>query len=795
MMTAAAETTIQGNRDFIDAIFAGMRADERVWTAQFKTSPSLANGMQWEGLPVGPGYQNRNPSHAGWNHYFSVATLKADDTGEIHRRRECFSRLFVLVLDDATPIPGIDPTWVLETSLKDNGESNVQIGYRLATPLDDIALATHIHKALKDAGRIVQADKNGNNPVRYVRLPWGCNTKVSPPHQNRLLYWSPDSVVELSALVGALGIDLSVMPAEDAPPAVGISDVIAAEASAEWQPKARKLAWDGALRTHNDPTLGRNSEIFRLGTYAARDRLPEEALEFVLQEFVGRMRQTNTSGKPAPVNWGNERATIRRGYAQGHKDGVPKLVDVGALIRNAGASNQPDSLDSMLGLGRINAKTQPRCVIPSEKRGVREFPIQELNDTADWIAATAAVSYPEVTQHAILGLVGAAAARLYVTPQGDPLSLYLGASARSIGELRYTHHAIHAAMRHAGLRRIVRMSRFTSPQTILKTLMRSPASIYLSDDYGGLSAFARRQPSGLQEQALATLAAVYDGHSIQLDGPEDAGFRPGSAQVQDEQPIIMAPSLSMFGLVGDDHLATLMRASELGRGALEQLLLVLADPDSAVVHDPMQLDPPAFLVTKLRTIRHVPDPNGLDLTLATIFGDLAGEMLPNQITVAFTATLDAIYSELAQVSTDRRVRPLLLAARGMVRRISGSLAVWENPQAPVADARLIEWAGGYVIDRMRDLVDRFALLHGDDGRPTAYDQVLMKVTEAKDQGVPRRDLVSGCRAYRNLSNDKREELLQQMLGDETVFEVEIKGDGKGRPRKRLVSAKYIRSEG
>jgi hypothetical protein len=793
-MTAAAETTIQGNRDFIDAIFAGMRADERVWTAQFKTSPSVASREQWAGLPVGPGYRNQNPSHVGWNHYFSVATLKANDTGEIHRRRECFSRLFVLVLDDATPIPGIDPTWVLETSLKDNGESNVQIGYKLATPIDDITLATYLHKALKDAGRIVQADKNGNNPVRYVRLPWGCNTKVSPPHQNKLLYWSPESVVEVDALVAALGIDLSAMPADDAAPSVAIVDVIPAGALAEWQPKARKLAWDGALRTHNDPKLGRNNEIFRLGTYAARDRLPEEALEFVLQEFVARMRPTNTAGKPAAVNWGNERATIRRGYVQGHKDGVPKLVDIG-FLNNIGTTGHEDSLESTLGIGRINAKAQTRSIIPSEKRRVREFPIQDLNDTAAWMTAIAPVSYPEVTQHAILGLIGAAASRLYITPQGDPLSLYLGASARSIGELRYTHHAIHDAMRHAGLRRMVRMSRFTSPQTILKTLMRSPASIYLSDDYGGLSAFARRQPSGLQEQALATIASVYDGHSIQLDGPEDAGFRPGSAQVQDEQPIIMAPALNMFGLVGDDHLATLMRASELGRGALEQLLLVLADPDCAVVHDPMQLDPPDFLIRKLRTIRHVPDPNGLDLTLATIFGDLAGEMLPNQITVAFTADLDAIYAELAQVSTDRRVRPLLLAARGMVRRIAGSLAVWENPQTPVADARLIEWAGGYVIDRMRDLVDRFALLHGDDGRPTAYDQVLMKVTEAKDQGVPRRDLVSGCRAYRNLSNDKREELIQQMLGDETVFEMDIKCEGKGRPRKRLVSAKYIRGEG
>lgn len=58
-------------------------------------------------------------------------------------------------------------------------------------PLEDLASAQRLHQALAEAGHL-QADRNGNNPVRHVRLPIGCNTKYHPSHPHRLRRFAPD---------------------------------------------------------------------------------------------------------------------------------------------------------------------------------------------------------------------------------------------------------------------------------------------------------------------------------------------------------------------------------------------------------------------------------------------------------------------------------------------------------------------------------------------------------------------------------------------------------------------------
>jgi len=71
--------------------------------------------------------------------------------------------------------------------------------------------------------------------------------------------------------------------------------------------------------------------------------------------------------------------------------------------------------------------------------------------------------------------------------------------------------------------------------------------------------------------------------------------------------------------------------------------------------------------------------------------------------------------------------------------------------------------------------------------PSIYDQVLMRVTAAKGQGLAVRELISGCWAFRNLTSADRAKLINQMLQDQVL--VEIGTTNKTGPRgKRLVAA-------
>ena len=457
------------------------------------------------------------------------------------------------------------------------------------------------------------------------------------------------------------------------------------------------------------------------------------------------------------------------------------------------ASREAAAFEKATGMtfAEANQAKPPQISTPKPARLPSAFPVAGLDDVCRWIESNAVASYPVVTQHAALCIAAAGAARMYRTPQGEPCSLYLGAASQSIGELRYAGQAVYRALEGASLRRMVRTNRMTSPQIVYRTLMRSPACVYLSDDYGALSAFARRQPSGLQEQVLGILSSIYDGATIQLDGPEDAGIR--QSEVADDQPVIFNPSLSLFALVGKDHLVTLLRASELGRGALEQILFAIPDEAPLETGDPVPSDAPPWLCAHLKRLRKVPT-NGAQLDLGTIFQGNAGTQ-PALAEVIFDAPMEWAYSEIDGVSGDRRVRPVILAAKGILRRLCAVLAAWGDPEAPRVSQDVLHWSTAYVCDRLSLLVEQFDILHGDDGKPSVYDAVLLRILDARHVGLARRDLISGCKPFRNLDSDKRGKLILQMLEDEVIAEVDAVHEGPGRPGKRLVHAKFVKTTG
>ncbi|MBK5966464.1 hypothetical protein CCR95_20895 [Thiocystis minor] len=198
------------NHDFLAALFAGMTPEEYLWACEFIGHPKT--DAQWGGHMV----FGTLADYPACNTYFSVSALKPDASGARKRRKENFSRQFVVVLDDSPPLPGIDSTWTLETSHPE-GRSNTQVGYRLVDPITDMGIASRLNQALGDAGHL-PIDTSGNNPVRYVRLPVGSNTKYQPAHQHRLLAWNPDGRVTLDELIGVLGFDRDAILNEPVPP-------------------------------------------------------------------------------------------------------------------------------------------------------------------------------------------------------------------------------------------------------------------------------------------------------------------------------------------------------------------------------------------------------------------------------------------------------------------------------------------------------------------------------------------------------------------------------------------------
>ncbi len=183
------------NSDFVQGIFGEVPEGEFVWAVAFEADPG-SQAADWAGGAL----YGQCPDYINQNAYFSVATLRQSYSGGLHRRKENFAKLHVVVLDDAGKCD-LDPSYRIRTS-----ENKIQLGFKLEQPITDAGIAERLHKELGRGGRI-QADKSGNNPVRYVRMPVAVNTKHSPPFKCDLEIFNPEITHSLDSLIQGLGLN------------------------------------------------------------------------------------------------------------------------------------------------------------------------------------------------------------------------------------------------------------------------------------------------------------------------------------------------------------------------------------------------------------------------------------------------------------------------------------------------------------------------------------------------------------------------------------------------------------
>ena len=409
-------------------------------------------------------------------------------------------------------------------------------------------------------------------------------------------------------------------------------------------------------------------------------------------------------------------------------------------------------------------------------------PVAAVNELAYWMTRQYQETHPLVSMAAALSVMCASAARRYVSPYGDPASTMMAVLCPSVSQGRYAHHGADQILFDSGMRSLLRTTRMASPQHLYSTLYRSPSALYLSDDYGDQLRFAKRQPSGMLEQTLSVLTGrVYAGQTLTLDNWMELGLKQPDGE--GAQPVIYAPALSMLALVGGSNMVHLFKAAEFSRGAADAVLFVPATNMEQWSQRPKGIvePPPASVVAKIRQVRGFEQADTTQLTPEQIFSGTASVM-PSPQTVRFAGLVQQIDSAwIGQYSKQgHKVRQLASGARNNLRRLCTAMAAWANPQDPVATEEMVRWCAGFVQHCLEETILQ-AELRGseDDDKPDVYQRVLEFIDEHGPEGISNRMVVNKCRAFRSLTNEKREFLIGQMLDDEAIYTVPTKnGQGK-----------------
>lgn len=253
---------MHNNVDFLRAVYGELRPDEHGWTCSFRASPNSAEA-DWTGsfFQFG-GYRetfNADAARLLDNNYFCTAVLRRDSQGKAQRRKENFSRLAALVADDVAlqDLRG-QVSYVIQTS-----SGKHQAGCIINADDPDAHNRQLVDKLLHEMVRqqFVKADKSGNNAVRYVRQPYGTNTKTG--ERTTLTHWDPECTFTLADAAAVFGIDLDALR-ESAPTPTPSAPL---EAGADWNELLAGFTnADPSARSYHDSLLRFTGKLAAAGT-------------------------------------------------------------------------------------------------------------------------------------------------------------------------------------------------------------------------------------------------------------------------------------------------------------------------------------------------------------------------------------------------------------------------------------------------------------------------------------------------------------------------------------------------
>jgi hypothetical protein len=274
------------NANFLAALFQSLDGNI-CWITSFRENPADTPPSCWKGQRCLPATAADTPNA---NSYFSVAAFKRDAMG---RTSADFANLVVVVLDDAQDSPLI-PTWKLRTSSEKS-----QLGYRLTEPVADINIAKRLHRALAESGHI-PIDHNGNNPVRYVRLPVGVNTKHDPPFTCQLEVFKPELTYSLSELIKGLALDASyILRGEQTQPKQLTTVPRQGDTITKGARNTTLASFAGSMRRRGMSQAGIESALLTENKNRCSPPLPESDVRTIARS-ISQYPPTNVPNDPTP---------------------------------------------------------------------------------------------------------------------------------------------------------------------------------------------------------------------------------------------------------------------------------------------------------------------------------------------------------------------------------------------------------------------------------------------------------------------------------------------------------------
>lgn len=403
------------------------------------------------------------------------------------------------------------------------------------------------------------SDKNVKDLARVLRIPGFIHQK-GDPFMVRILDANEALPLYGDDVLGPLTIS-QPYPKQESHDRPSASSTVNAAVLA----KVRKIAMDAANRTHDSQSVGRHSEIYKIGCYMRRDGLPGDSDTFTaaLQIFSDNMRETNTTGNTSPMNWGTAMKAITEGY-----------------WKPAGSDWQGTHWSD--GVDVPGLELPPDYTYQHEQSdfdGVFDAPIPGvLGEFEEWAYRSSLSATPSkhAARMAALGFGSIALARLYKTQRDNYSSLLLLQIDDSGGGKEDLKTAIDKAMRLTGLHS-TRMggSWYTSDIGVISALHDKPAHITIVDEFGLKIANSRKKGNSTASSALSAVmeASTKCHSSISSTAAGTRGLSRSDAAKM--QMTIVNPGLSVVAMSTKTSMIEALTSDDITSGFLNRWVIMV----------------------------------------------------------------------------------------------------------------------------------------------------------------------------------------------------------------------------
>lgn len=377
---------------------------------------------------------------------------------------------------------------------------------------------------------------------------------------------------------------------------------------------------------------------------------------------------------------------------------------------------------------------------------------------------------PDAIMQATIGYLCFAASRRYETPDGQPVSVFLGCVSSSVAGLLGMKSDLTSIMEMTNDRASSINGQISSDYAFHKALFRTPRLFWKTEQYGYMVQTARRQPSGAMESALSAVNTCYQGKT---EYPNIDSVKIGNKDIDPEDCKIIKPAVTVFALLPNEHLSTIGQRGELSRGTINRMMIIPAGRHCKPSNGGCTID--AGFISKYKRMTEISGGGN--------FKDLYRNE-PKIKTVLIGKDAKCEFSE-----SFKRMREFMLkdsrtqfskmayGYNNSSKRIACAIAASINPENPVVDEGTAKWTTRWA-ERCLYLTVPLIEVTVTDSEKIDVMQTVKALLYSRSRYMTIREMAKTCRPLEALDSTDREKVLALLVEDGIVISKKENGTVK-----------------